>query len=209
MAKHFPRAIVLAGGKSSRFGTDKAVADIGGITLTAFCVQNLLTVFDKVLVVAKNPLGLGLEPNCRVQLVKDEYPQYASLVGILSGLKASDRTLNYVVGCDMPAVVPSLITALHDLVRRRDCAFRQDESGIPQPLGAYYSKRMLPMIEKYANNEEFRLTALSKNTDSIALPFESVKKLDPDLASFRNINTQVDFEQIKNALEATNLESIR
>jgi len=191
-----PCAIVLAGGKSSRFGSDKAMADIGGVTLTEFTVSGLLRVFSRVLVVAKDPEKLGLDPDERVRLVRDESSTYAALVGIIEGLKSSSHVLNYITGCDMPAVEPGLISVLYSLVRGKDCALRCDETGMPQPMGGFYSKRALARLELFMEQGEFRLSTVIRALDITPAPFELVRSLDPELRSSWNVNTPEDLAHI-------------
>jgi len=191
-----PRAIILAGGASTRFGTDKAVADVGGRTLTALCVSRLLDVFDRILVVAKNPDALGVEPSDRVRLVRDAVRIHAPLLGLFEGLRRSDRTLNYVVGCDMPGAVPDLIALQYRLARGRDCALRCDEVGRVQPFGGFYSKKALPVIERCVAEKRFKMTDMLSKLDARIIPFDTVARLDPDLRSFWNVNTPADLDRL-------------
>lgn len=191
-----PRAILLAGGKSSRFGSNKAVADIGGQTLSAYCVSRLLDIFAKVIVVAKGPTELGLGQNERVRLVCDSSPECAAIIGLCEGLRRADRILNYVTGCDMPGVVPELVNALHALAKGNDCALRCDRAGKLQPLGGFYSKAALPTIENFVMAGDYRLSSLLESLRVTSLPFPAVARLDPQLRSFVNVNTRSDLDTL-------------
>jgi len=188
----FPRAIVLAGGASARFGSDKALADVGGRTLTALCVSRLLEVFRKVLVVAKQPGQLDIRAGERVRLIHDGFAEYAALLGLFEGLRRSDRTLNYVTGCDMPGVVPELIALQYRLVRGSDCALPCDQAGRAQPFGGFYSKKALPTLERFVREKHFKMADVLSELDVRIVPFETMARLDPDLRSFWNVNTPAD-----------------
>jgi len=188
----FPRAIVLAGGASARFGSDKALADAGGRTLTALCVSRLLEVFKQVFVVAKQPGQLDIRTGERVRLIHDGFAEYAALLGLFEGLRRSDRTLNYVTGCDMPGVVPELIALQYRLVRGSDCALRCDQAGRAQPFGGFYSKKALPTLERFVREKHFKMADVLSELDVRIVPFETMARLDPDLRSFWNVNTPAD-----------------
>ena len=197
----FPRAIVLAGGASTRFGSDKALADVGGRTLTALCVSRLLEVFRQVFVVAKQPDQLGVRAGERVRLIRDGFGDYASLLGLFEGLRRSDRTLNYITGCDMPGVVPGLIELQYRLVRGGDCALRCDQTGRVQPFGGFYSQKALPVLERFVREKHFKLADVLSELDVRTVSFETAARLDPDLRSFYNVNTPADLTRLLPSLD--------
>ena len=195
-----PRAIVLAGGASSRFGTDKAAVDIGGQTLTAFIVDELLALFQRVLLVAKAPERLGVIASDRVRLVREDCPSRATLVGLCTGLQHSDRMLNYIVGCDMPGIVPEVIRELYRLARTCDAALRCDADGEWHPLGGFYTKRALPLLQRHLAAGNFRLRSIMPDLRIAPLPIERLRTLDAGLRSFWNVNTPDDLRSILNGL---------
>ncbi len=199
MRHPLPRAILLAGGASRRFGSDKATAPFRGTTLVAYQVEQLLGLFARVLVVAKDPERLALPPDPRVRLVKETHPDQAALVGLVTGLHASDRQLSYVVGVDMPGIVPALIHRLYAEARRHDAALRMDESGRLQPLGGFYSTRALPVLERRLAAGQFRLMELLEELDVAVLPFHETRALDPEGRSFWNVNMVEDLRALGEA----------
>jgi molybdopterin-guanine dinucleotide biosynthesis protein A len=203
MGERLPRAILLAGGESRRFGSDKAMARFRGTTLAAFDAAELLTVFACVLIVAKDPGRLGLPASERIRLVKEVSPVRAALVGLAAGLRASDRELNYVVGVDMPGLAPAAVRLLYTYARGRGAALRCDEGGRVQPLGGFYARRALPLLEQCLAAEQYRLTAVLSALDVAALPYEAVQRADPEGRSFWNVNTPDDLRQIEAHWPAT------
>lgn len=195
-----PHAIVLAGGRSSRFGSDKAQAKVDGRSLIGLCVSGLLELFGRVTVVAKEDSEFSVGKGDRVRVICDGSSVYAAMVGLAEGLRRSNRQLNYVIGCDMPLVARDLVKHLYRLARGRDCAFRCDESECPQPLGAFYSKRCLGVMDEMIESEDYRLSHVVQRSDAALLSYNEVLALDPMLMSFCNVNAPGDIEQVRIAL---------
>jgi molybdopterin-guanine dinucleotide biosynthesis protein A len=98
--------VVLAGGRSTRFGRgDKLAAPVGGMPLLHHAVLRLADVTDDVVVVlAPDALDPVLPPGAPVRWVRDEREGEGPLAGALAGLGAVDRDLAIVVGGDMPTL---------------------------------------------------------------------------------------------------------
>ena len=106
-------AIVLAGGRSRRFGTDKLKARLpDGRTVLAHAVAGAAAVADELVVViapgADPPSGL---PESAV-FVHDPAPDEGPLMGLASGLEAVSGEIILVVGGDMPALEASVLRLL-------------------------------------------------------------------------------------------------
>ena len=105
--------IVLAGGKSSRFGADKAVAILGGETLLSRACRRAAPQVETLLIsrgdTAHAPQGFELLP--------DEYPGEGPLAGILAGM-ARARSRGYPLlatfACDTPFVPANSVDLLRD-----------------------------------------------------------------------------------------------
>ena len=95
--------IILAGGKGLRLGRNKALEKIGGRSLLERVMLNLQSRVSKILLVtAADSVLPKIEAKREIQLVTDVSSGKGPLVGIYSGLLASDRLYNLVVACDMP-----------------------------------------------------------------------------------------------------------
>lgn len=106
-------AIILAGGRSRRFGGDKLRARLGdGRSVLAHAVDGAAAVADELVVVvapgADRPDGL---PG-GVVLVHDPEPEGGPLMGLAAGLEAATGAIVLVVGGDMPALEPSVLRLL-------------------------------------------------------------------------------------------------
>lgn len=101
--------IIVAGGRSSRMGQDKALLQLGGVTVLERIAAVLGQVTKRVIAVTRDPeqyRGLGLETTT------DLYPGLGPLSGIHAGLSASNTEWGIVVACDMPLVQPEILRAL-------------------------------------------------------------------------------------------------
>jgi molybdopterin-guanine dinucleotide biosynthesis protein A len=102
-------AIVLAGGRSRRFGSDKLAAVIDGATLLERAVAAAASVADEVVVVLPPEGGSAPAP---ARIVRDPAPDGGPLVGLLAGLRAVDAPVAIVVAGDMPWLAPPVLAAL-------------------------------------------------------------------------------------------------
>jgi len=154
-------AVVLAGGKSRRLGTDKAAVKIGGRRLLDRTLALLTGVFDDVVVVGR---AAWAEAPADVRLFPDERPGLGPLAGLSTALKLVMHPRALVVGCDMPFLTASAIRELlsHDCDTDATVA-RAD--GRSQPLLAVYDRRIGAVIDRLLASGERSLTALLSHID--------------------------------------------
>jgi len=184
--------IILAGGKSSRFGENKALARIEAQPLIERTALLLGQFFPKVYIIANTPDDyqyLGLE--IRADIIKDRGP----LGGIHAGLTASTSFYNFVTACDMPFLNQNLIRYLSVNSAGFDMIIPRF-SGRLQPLCAVYTKACLPQIERQLAEGDLRLTGLIKGVNSRVIEEDELTAIDPAGKSFANINTREDYAAI-------------
>jgi molybdenum cofactor guanylyltransferase len=129
-------AIVLAGGRASRFGSDKMAARLAGEPLLHHPLRAVAEVCDEVLVVAgqdglAHPLPADLRVPARV--VTDAEPFVGPLVALLAGAREAGGARLLVSGGDMPRLVPALLRRLLSWASDRDGACLA-EGGWLRPL---------------------------------------------------------------------------
>ena len=95
--------IILAGGKSSRMGQDKATLKLDGLTLVEKLAGNMQPIFKEIIVVTAAPGKINLPG---LTEVADTYADAGPLGGIEAGLKAASCPLCMVMACDTPFVLP-------------------------------------------------------------------------------------------------------
>ncbi|MFH1618002.1 MAG: molybdenum cofactor guanylyltransferase, partial [Candidatus Margulisiibacteriota bacterium] len=120
--------------------------------------------------------------------VADAIRDIGPLGGIYSGLLASDQERNLVVACDMPSVKAELVQYL--------CSFNEGQAivaktnGLPQPLLGVYNRNCLSSIKEHIYRKDYKLSSLLQDIDTRYVEEDELKKIDPGLVSFRNINTK-------------------
>jgi len=128
--------IVLAGGRSSRFGSDKLAADLDGRPLLHHAIEAVAAVAPEVIVVAapgvEPPIPVALET--RVRVVHDPQPFGGPLVGLMAALSVVERSIVLVVGGDMPQLVPAVLSRLVATVGPDRRAVLLEVPGRLQPL---------------------------------------------------------------------------
>jgi molybdenum cofactor guanylyltransferase len=185
--------IILAGGKGLRLGRNKALEKIGGKSLLERVIVNLKSqVKDVLLVAAIDSILPKIETKHDIKIVTDVRPVKGPLVGIYSGLLASDQPYNLVVACDMPFLNARLLDYMVGEVGGYDVVVPKLDN-IVEPLHAIYSKKCLPVIEKMLDGGDFRVNNLFKKVSVRYINRQEIDRFDPGHLSFFNINTTADF----------------
>jgi molybdopterin-guanine dinucleotide biosynthesis protein A len=195
-------AVVLAGGKGSRLGADKALLLLAGQPLIARTVQQLSTLSDDLIVVTNSPeryepLGLA------ARLVTDERPDEGSLMGIYSGLKAARHACALVVACDMPFLNPPLLHYLLSIMPDYDVVVPR-LAGMLEPLHAVYGRTCLPWMARLLQEGRRRIVAFFPCVKVRHVEEGEIDVFDPLHLSFVNINTPQDWEQVQGLLSTHN-----
>ena len=145
-------SIILAGGRSSRMGSDKALLPLPGNEQISF-VEHLVSVLapigsEVLLVVRDETQALAYASLRNVRIVIDQIPDYGPLMGLYSGLSAMHSTSMYalVMAVDMPFVQPALLTYLLAQAQG-DSMLVPVVEDTPQVLLAVYPRTILPTIE--------------------------------------------------------------
>lgn len=184
------QAFILAGGASSRMGTDKSQLLIGRQTFTEYIADTLRKVTDSVTVVGQSP-GDSTLPS-----VPDVYPQWGALGGLHAALTASHLDWAIIVACDLPFVTSELFLKLATMRLDHDAVVPVQEDGRPQPLAALYRidpcrQRATELIEAGRRRPLDLLGTV--NTRWVA--FDEIRNLDQAERFFVNINTPEDYDE--------------
>jgi molybdopterin-guanine dinucleotide biosynthesis protein A len=192
--------IILAGGRSRRMGTDKAVVDFCGTRMIDRVSHTLSAVADPVVVVARTGADVS---GVAAQVVEDERPYEGPLPAIVGGLRATGTERNVAVACDMPFLNTVLLQRLSELLDVNVDAVVPIASGHPQPLHAAYGDCAIePLLTAIAAGERSLKGALERLRVRW-VPEIEWKSLDPQGHSFLNVNTPEELRA------ATELQAIR
>ncbi len=183
-------AIILAGGKSSRMGSDKnkSMLRLNGKYLIDIVRSKLKCVVgDNIIIVGPPERYLSYK-----QVVPDFFSQKGPLVGIYSGLSISPSQYNIVVGCDMPFLEIKLLQYMTENINSNDIVIPRYGDGYIEPLCAIYSKKCLETIERNLAEHIFSVRAIFPHLKVKFVEDEEIKKYDPEFYSFFNINYKKD-----------------
>jgi len=199
-------AAVLAGGKSSRMGQDKALLRLrpGDPPLAEGVIRLVERVAADVFVVASDrPAYAGFG----VPVVPDRYPDAGTLGGIATALAVARHDRCLVVACDMPFLVEGLLRWMaaqppdHDLlIPRVPGESRQGGGVIYQTLHAIYARRCLPPIERQLAAGDRRVVGFFDHVRVRVIAPEELAVLDPLGRSFFNANTPAAAEEARRLL---------
>lgn len=186
--------VILAGGSSSRMGSNKALLLHRNGRIIEGIYRTLAELFEEVIIVTNTPELYQFLP-CRK--VPDIYPGKGVVAGIHAGLSQSRGGGIFVVGCDMPQLQGELIRHLTTLAEGADVVMPLSAGGY-EPLHAIYGKGCLPALEELLRNGDQRVISLLPRVRVREVPAEEVALFDEGFDSFVNINTPDDYYRLRN-----------
>lgn len=177
--------IVLAGGKSRRFGRDKLREPVGEGWLIDRPIAALREVFGpRVAVVGVCDPEVAARADA---VIEDRYPGVGPIGGIVSALEASARAV-FVLAGDLPAAAPVDVRAIRDAARGRPDAWAVLAGrGEPEPCFGIYRPPSLAPLRRALAEERHALRE--------ALPRDQVVLVDLPPASLTNANTPDDLRR--------------
>ena len=186
--------LVLAGGRSSRFGRDKLAERFDGRSLLSNAIDGVTPASTEILVIAAP--GATLRVPARATLVHDPVAFEGPLAGVAAGLRAAHESVVFVVGGDMPtlvgAVVESMLAAL-DAPGVEAVVLEHDGRARPLPL-ALRRDPALDAADRLLADGERRLRALSEALATTVIPEPTWRALDPYGMTVRDIDTPADLD---------------
>ena len=177
---------ILAGGKSSRMGQDKAHLPWGEKTFLEHLVEET-SGFDEVLISVDSVAHWSDSP---YQLVVDELNEFGPAEGIYQLLKKAASPYVFVIAADMPNLTADFLTSFAAQVRHGDCCMPAYANGRIQPLCCVYHKTALPFLKKMRTEKEHRISALFSMVQTRCIMPELLG-YDADIV--RNVNTMAEY----------------
>jgi molybdopterin-guanine dinucleotide biosynthesis protein A len=184
---------VLAGGKSLRFGKNKAFQQLSGKRFIDLAIESLRRFCDPVMVVVS---AIELYLDTEVTLVQDIIPNQGPLGGIYTALLFSPAEWVFVKATDMPFLVPELASLIVGATEGVD-AVVPEVNGYYEPLLAMYNRRCLPVIVRQLREPDNRqVVGIYRKIRVRTITEEQWRKADPNALSFKNVNTRSDLAEI-------------
>jgi molybdopterin-guanine dinucleotide biosynthesis protein A len=190
---------VLAGGRSSRMGREKALLEIGGVPLIFRTARLVESVTGSATVVGETEgiRALGL------RTVADDWPGVGPLGGIATALRVSKARWSLVVACDLPYLTKAWLAylAARALASDADAVIAMNESGA-EPLCAAYGASAEAAIRSAVSAGNLRVRTMLENLRGEVIEPEEWKRFDSDGYLFKNMNSPEDYEEAVRRLSA-------
>jgi molybdopterin-guanine dinucleotide biosynthesis protein A len=177
---------IIAGGKSTRMGTDKAFVRLDGKPLIAHVLARVATLGAAAMILITNhpdsygSLGLPMFP--------DVIPDKGSLGGIYTALTVSQHAYTQVIACDTPFVQPELLAHLLTL-REGHEVIVPTVKGYPQGLHGLYHKACLGPMRERMDANRLNVIGFYPQVRVRTVDEAEYEPFDPTGVSFFNVNT--------------------
>lgn len=184
--------IILAGGKSSRMGTDKGLIHLDGRLFVECSISAVKPLVSEIFIISNNPKYDLL----KLVRFNDIMPNAGPLAGIFTGLQHSNTDYNLVLSCDVPIIKTEVLELL---IAAQDGAYdvvQLVSNGRCMPLIALYHKRCKKIFHELLKTDERRLHG--------ALNHCKVKDVvvDPAMEMFTaNINTPEELNSLAHGIK--------
>ena len=177
--------IILAGGKSSRMGTEKGLIIYKNKPFVEHIIEAMSPLVDNIIIISNNKAYESFGFKCYEDLIKNTGP----LAGIYTGLRYSKTDNNLIVSCDIPLIKTAVLQKLIDQKNDTSEVIQLQSQGKNMPLIALYKKscEVIFMEELYQNQKKVQ-KALKKCNVKTVLIDGSLEKVTA------NINTPEDLE---------------
>ncbi len=186
--------ILLAGGKNSRMGVNKAFLEIDQERLIDKTLDIYQRLFSEIIIVTNDPLP-HLE-FFNAALVTDIYKGKGPLGGIYTGLFYAKNNYTFACSCDMPFLNEMFIAYMIGQSGKHDVIVPELPEGY-QPLHAIYSRNCLPSIRRLILMDKLKITGFYRDMSVLTISEKEIQPFNPGGLLFYNLNTQEDWEKIK------------
>jgi molybdopterin-guanine dinucleotide biosynthesis protein A len=183
--------IILAGGKSSRMGTDKGFIPWEGKSFITHSIDALQPFVQEILIVSDHLHYDDLD----YKRVEDVFPESGPLSGVYSGLLKSENAINLVLSCDIPLITSEVVQELINAYKEGTNAVVCKVHSKVMPLVAMYHKNCTDVCEVLLKNDERRMMHLLEKLDRVTY----VSLSEQQALQVQNINNKTDLNNIKNA----------
>ncbi|MBW2484004.1 MAG: molybdenum cofactor guanylyltransferase [Deltaproteobacteria bacterium] len=181
--------VILAGGRSSRFGSNKALTLIDGKPLIRHVADLMAGLFQECLLVTNTPEEYEF---LSLPMTHDRYQDCGPLAGIHAALLEINKERAFVVACDMPNLSRELIRYICSINEQEyDVIIPWLEKG-QEPLFGIYHKNSLPVIESFLQQKDFQIIKAFEGLKVRRVSEKEVRSITGSLNCFKNINRPTD-----------------
>lgn len=195
------QAVILAGGRSRRMGSDKAWMDVGGVLVLPSLCERLMAITEGRVIVVRRDTAQEMPPLPEgVRVTEDKVPDAGPLGGLVSGMWVDLAPFTFACACDMPWIDIDLVRWMASLPPTPGEPLEQVllpiAEGREQPLHALYHTSLPPLL----------LTRIQEGARAMHGWYEGIgvrrihppewRPIHPSGASFRNLNTPADLSAL-------------
>jgi molybdenum cofactor guanylyltransferase len=185
---------VLAGGRSTRYGRNKALEILEGQRLVDRALEAMHGCCSPVFLVVND-----LRPylTAKGTLIRDIVPFQGPLGGIYTSLVFSPHDWVFVRATDMPLFVPEMLDQMLGLCQGgADIVVPRLGEDMYEPLFALYHRRCIPAIADVLEGAHRGIYRLFEKVRVVTFEESQWRLVDPQGLSFRNVNTPEDWKTL-------------
>lgn len=181
-------------------GADKVGIPLQGVPLLERVWSRVARVAERVVVVG----GVPRLDRLGVSTIPDRYPGADSLGGIATALAHGAAILGndgpvLCAACDLPLLAPPLLLHLLQRSCGWDVVVPRVAAGY-EPLCALYRPSVLPVLEEQISRHNLRIRDVFQAVRTLEIGEEELRRFDPELVSFLNVNRPEDLERARRLL---------
>ncbi|OEK08177.1 hypothetical protein A8C32_01565 [Flavivirga aquatica] len=182
--------IILAGGKSTRMGTDKGFLLLNEKPFIQYSIDALKPLVSEIIIVSDHPEYDTLGFKRVTDFIKDAGP----VAGIYSGLEASKTNYNLILSCDIPLIKTDILEKLVRTIHFETNIIQIESIGKTMPLIALYKKQCKTTFYNLLQKGERRLRVAVKTCGVKNITLDSVNNI-----CTMNVNTPEQLKAVENA----------
>jgi molybdenum cofactor guanylyltransferase len=189
-------ALILLGGMATRAGgRAKYLFEYEGETFLQRQIKTLNLVTDEIILSCRDEeqaqeVTVAFPYPCVIDTIKENGP----VEGIRSALSYVNGDFIIIVACDMPFISAAVIEELFTRIGNADVAIPEWEEGHLEPLHAVYRREAL--IWFFSHHSARRMRDITDDLSTLVIPVNEIRKIDPELKTFTNINNLQEFSAL-------------
>jgi len=176
--------VILAGGKSLRYGRNKALVKIDGIPLIERVINVMRSLFRHLILITNTPDEYSY---LKLPMHEDLIKGLGPLGGIFTALMTIKNQAGFFVACDMPHLNRELIHHMVEVRYDFDAVVPRTQAGT-EALHALYGKGCLPQIKRLIDSSQYQTLRFFPKVSVRYVDENEIRRFDPQLESFFNIN---------------------
>ena len=199
-------AVILAGGFSRRFGSDKGLVLLRNKSLVRHVIDKVSPAVDEIFVVVsseKQKKNFESVVGNETSLIIDKDDSQSPLIGAITGFETANGEYSLLLPCDAPLVSTKIVQFLLDMCINRCAVIPRWPNGYIEPLQAvYHTKSALTAAKIALKQGHMNMRSMIANLRGVRYISTIVlEHLEPQLVTFFNVNTSQDLKKAESFLE--------